>query len=634
MDTSATLKDVVADPANDGAPPGDINPDDPVAETAPIDLPPRMDILHQLHATEGEQAQGSALLQHCKDGALDAVAKLVREGAPLCFLTTTGWMPLSVASFHGRFEVVSYLLSMGAGEYYKQLKQQQLANSSTARQSSADKAKRAVQQNTPLHWACYKGHAPVVWALLSWGFSVDDVDTCGNQALHLACSSGNFEIVQSVLAHAPDLAARNLYGNTPLDMTTDSMCRKLLKKIHTQATCDHCKEPFGRDRRQCLCQQCHNIYCNVDPCSTAVEVPWNSHDSAVRIVQYCCDCNQGLAVVERDLKHILATKLKTVEDSLSNIHAIELDVRAAAILPPPSEGALLDADGGEASTSAPVPKDYHVKVLTAALAKLDSDVADVEALQTAISDAQIKSANPRLIQGAHDAYKRLVSHYKLVDEIKRVLVARPVTVRSSIHGLRAAWREAKTEGVSPILLEAATRVIVMAEGEVTLYGYYMLSARIALGSKAYLNDMTKLSHGIAAVEDKGVSDALLRNAKVLRDKLYAEMAMEEALMQHDEQVDPSTNRPVYVFSDGKMFSTLLEALNHRNLVVTTALDVAMKLDETTPISPVLTDQAKELLVKLKKDIKDEQKHEDERRRLEEEEAAKKAKKGKKGKKGK
>ncbi|RHY97467.1 hypothetical protein DYB35_000536 [Aphanomyces astaci] len=584
----ATTKDpvaVAADPAHDSTLPGDNNnPEDAaLTETPAVDLPPRVDVLHQLHATEVEQAQGSALLQHCKDGAMEAVAKLVREGAPVCFVTTTGWMPLAVASFNGRVEVVNYLLSIGAGDYYKLLKQQQLAqqlaqNQQTSiainKQSSTDKSKKAAQQNTPLHWACYKGHAQVVWALLSWGYSVDDVDTCGNRALHLACSSGNFDII--VLTHAPDLTAKNMYGNTPLDMTTDSMCRKLLKKIHTQTTCDHCKEPFGRDRRQSLCQQCHNIYCNVDPCSTSyvlVEVPWNSHDSAVRVVQYCRECNQGLAVVERDLEQVLAAKLKAVDDSLSGIHAIELDIRAAALLPPPSEAAPLDAEGvaAAATPAADIPKDFFVKQLTEALAKLESDVSDVEALKTAISEAQNKAANPRLVQEANDAYKRLVSHYKLVDEIKRLLVERPVNVRSSIECLRSAWREAKSAHVSPILLEAATRVIVMAEGEVSLYGYYMLSARIGLGSKAYLNDMTKLSHGIAAVEDKGVNDTLLRNAKVLRDKLYAEMAMEVALMLFDEQLDPSTNLPVYVFNDGKRCLTLLDALSHRNHVVTMAM---------------------------------------------------------------
>ncbi|RHY23870.1 hypothetical protein DYB25_007442 [Aphanomyces astaci] len=570
----ATIKDpvaVAADPAHDSTLPGDNNnPEDAaLTETPAVDLPPRVDVLHQLHATEVEQAQGSALLQHCKDGAMEAVAKLVREGAPVCFVTTTGWMPLAVASFNGRVEVVNYLLSIGAGDYYKLLKQQQLAqqlaqNQQTSiainKQSSTDKSKKAAQQNTPLHWACYKGHAQVVWALLSWGYSVDDVDTCGNRALHLACSSGNFDII--VLTHAPDLTAKNMYGNTPLDMTTDSMCRKLLKKIHTQTTCDHCKEPFGRDRRQSLCQQCHNIYCNVDPCS----------------ISY------GLAVVERDLEQVLAAKLKAVDDSLSGIHAIELDIRAAALLPPPSEAAPLDAEGVAAvsTPAADIPKDFFVKQLTEALAKLESDVSDVEALKTAISEAQNKAANPRLVQEANDAYKRLVSHYKLVDEIKRLLVerysyevniclARPVNVRSSIECLRSAWREAKSAHVSPILLEAATRVIVMAEGEVSLYGYYMLSARIGLGSKAYLNDMTKLSHGISAVEDKGVNDTLLRNAKVLRDKLYAEMAMEVALMLFDEQLDPSTNLPVYVFNDGKRCLTLLDALSHRNHVVTMAM---------------------------------------------------------------
>ncbi|KAH9091326.1 hypothetical protein LEN26_018738 [Aphanomyces euteiches] len=606
MDAPKTDESPALDPAVDE---GDII-------EAKAELPPRIDVLYQLHATEADQAAGHALLQHCRDGSVESVKQLVREGAPVCFVTTSGWTPLAVASFNGHLELVQYLLSIGAGGYYKE---QQQAPSSPSSQGN----KKCNLQNTPLHWACYKGYPQVVAALFAFGFSVDDADSSGNRALHLACSNGNFSVLHIVLAHTTDFAAKNMYGNTPLDMTTDIVTRKLLKKLQAQSTCETCKELFSRTRRPTLCHQCHAINCDIDPCTTSVEVPWSADDSAVHSVRYCRTCIQFLTRVEMELEAVLAAKTSHISESLVKIHELELEVRAAAI---PTAISTEDATS-VISQVEPVAKDVQVKALIQALGQLDSDVADIEALKTAISDAQEKSANAWLIKRASESYKQLTAHTALVNEIKRLLVERPIKVRSSIDFLRKSWRDAKAEHVSPILVEAAQRVIVMAESEVTLYGYYMLSARIDVGSKVYLKDMTKLANAISTVEDKGVNETLLRNARVLRDKLFAEMAMEDALMNFEAQNDGS-----FAFIDGTRCSTLLEALNHRNHVVTMAVETATKMEDSTPISQTMMDQAKELLIKLKKDIKDEQKHEDERRKLEEEEAAKKAKKGKKGKK--
>ncbi|KAF0698650.1 Aste57867_10744 [Aphanomyces stellatus] len=615
-------------PVDDGTDPASSSGDE--STHVRVDLPPRVDVLHQLHATEGEQEQGHKLLQHCKElDSLDAIQGLVREGAPVCFLTTAGWTPLAVACFHGRLEIVQYLLGIGAADFYAQMKRQAAIKTSGGEKVTTA-AKKPIQQNTPLHWACYKSHAQVACALLAWGFSVEDADSCGNRALHLVCSSGNFDMIQIILAHGADVSAKNMYGNTPLDLTTDPACRKLLKKMQSQTQCDLCKEAFSRTRRPSMCHQCHTIYCNMEPCTVSVDVPWNSTDSAMHSVRFCKECMQTLSSVESELQSVLAAKRARVDGSLVEIHALEIEIRTAEIpmTTPGVEPPLVAPDASTPTTD----KDAHVKKLIHALAKLESDVADVEALQTAISDAEEKKANMRWIEDARGAYVQLTAHMALVNEIKRLLIERPISVRSTIESLRRAWEEAKAHHVNVILLEAAQRVIVMAESEVSLYGYYMLAARIEIGAKKYANDMHKLSHAIAAVDDKGVNETLLKNARVLRDKLYAEMAMEEALMPFHEDTNMDAAHVNYVFVDGKSFPTLLEALTHRNHVITMAVDIGTKMDDTTPISHELLEHGKDLLAKLKKDIKDEQKHEDERRKLEEEAAAKAAKKGKKGKK--
>ncbi|OQS05007.1 hypothetical protein THRCLA_02809 [Thraustotheca clavata] len=620
----------------------------------PAEFVPRLAILHQLHASEDDAAKGGQLCQACKDGAIDTVKSLVLDGAPVCFMTTSGWTPLAFACFNGRIEVVVYLLEIGAAEYYKQLQQP-----STARYTS--EKRKPLQQNTPLHWACYKGHCQVVWSLIQWGFSIEDADSCGNRAAHLACSSGNIDIIEIVLANSPDLSAKNIYGNTPMDLTTDSMCRKLLSKMQTQLTCDHCHEPFTRNRRTSLCQQCHNVYCNAETCTTSVQIPWSATSKSMYSVRYCKECVQALTQVEDDLKQLLSVKRQAIINAMAPISALETELQTVATristpvpatpLPqttgnsepnkPTTPGSipLTDALGGvepplQVVPEVIVPKDAAVKKIVELLIALESNTNDVEALQTAIAAAVEKKGNPLLIEEANATYKQLCAHIKLVQEIKNALATRPISTRSLIQPLRQAWYEARAEQVESALVQAAQRVIVLAESETSLYGSFMLCARIDVGSAQYANDFVRLNHCLTMVEDKGINDTLMRNACMLRDRLSSEMTLELALCNFEEKIDGITNQANYVFKDGKVVPTLLEALYLRNTTLTVAVDIATKVEENTPVAPVLLEKAKECLVKLKKDIKEEQKKEDERRRIAEEEALKAAKKGKKGKKGK
>ena len=63
-----------------------------------------------------------------------------------------------------------------------------------AKRSNVKKA-AMIAVNSPLHWACFKGHEMIVYLLLAAGFSTLDVDHCGNNARHLA--AGNLLISYS-----------------------------------------------------------------------------------------------------------------------------------------------------------------------------------------------------------------------------------------------------------------------------------------------------------------------------------------------------------------------------------------------------------------------------------------------------
>ena len=69
---------------------------------------------------------------------------------------------------------------------------------------------------TPLHHACNRGHANIVFDLLKLRAPVDAVNDAGETALHLAVYAGNILIVDQLLDMGADVNYRNAEGETPL----------------------------------------------------------------------------------------------------------------------------------------------------------------------------------------------------------------------------------------------------------------------------------------------------------------------------------------------------------------------------------------------------------------------------------
>ncbi len=83
-------------------------------------------------------------------------------------------------------------------------------------------------QNTPLLWACTKGHLRIVWMLLLDGYSPNDTDSMGNNALHLAASCGSSKVIHVLVDDGAYSTKVNVYKNLPIDMATDKECRQIL----------------------------------------------------------------------------------------------------------------------------------------------------------------------------------------------------------------------------------------------------------------------------------------------------------------------------------------------------------------------------------------------------------------------
>ncbi|RLN37559.1 hypothetical protein BBJ28_00005686 [Nothophytophthora sp. Chile5] len=309
----------------------------------PQELLIRAEPLAQQLASPADVDAGLQLIELCRDGELQTVVRLVREGAPAGFITKSGWTPLAAAAASGCNEVLLYLLGIGADGMYETSASKQDDHLLSARSGSSSGRTSpfyaAAGGNTPLHWACYKGHVDTVSLLLAAGFRAEAADTSGNRCLHLACSGGHRNVVELLLARSAAVEPRNTYGNRALDLATDPDCRRLMARFQAQNACEWCKESFSRLRRPSLCQHCHNVYCDTKPCSSSSSSvpPTTSIDqerggsegtrsevvdvaTALALAtskRYCQECATEMGKAEQDLRHVLESKLELIRRTLA-----------------------------------------------------------------------------------------------------------------------------------------------------------------------------------------------------------------------------------------------------------------------------------------------------------------------------
>lgn len=206
---------------------------------------------------------------------------------------------------------------------------------------------------------------------------------------------------------------------------------------------------------------------------------------------------------------------------------------------------------------------------------LNLSQTDAEALYTAIEAAQAKAADQELIQHAKRTYHQLVAHVALQEEIKSLMVVRPIGIRSLVEPLKSALQLAQREKVSDTMLQLAIQVIQSAEAECTLFGCNTLCEKIELGSKKHSRDIARLEASIGEAQVLGVNDKLLASAVALRDRLNAEIMLEDCLLPFTPKSSVSSETGVeiaqYLFSDGSMVFSLLQALELRSQKITAAV---------------------------------------------------------------
>ena len=92
---------------------------------------------------------------------------------------------------------------------------------------------------TPIHLAIYKVHVDIVRILLSVeGIDINIREKKIGAAIHIACKKNNIKIVSMLLASKADLFEKGEDGFLPVDMTTDTNIKKLLRKVMDKKNSD------------------------------------------------------------------------------------------------------------------------------------------------------------------------------------------------------------------------------------------------------------------------------------------------------------------------------------------------------------------------------------------------------------
>ncbi|MGC6366879.1 MAG: ankyrin repeat domain-containing protein [Candidatus Marinamargulisbacteria bacterium] len=134
-----------------------------------------------------------------KEGNLDNVQALIKDGADVNAKDEDKKTPLHIAAEEGNLDIVQALIKYGA-----------------------DVNAKDEDEETPLHIAAEKGCVDIVKALIKNGADVNAktnyyfFPNIAKTPLHIAAEEGNLNIVQVLIKSGGDVNAKDQYGETPL----------------------------------------------------------------------------------------------------------------------------------------------------------------------------------------------------------------------------------------------------------------------------------------------------------------------------------------------------------------------------------------------------------------------------------
>jgi ankyrin repeat protein len=157
-------------------------------------------------------------------GSLDAVRVLVRAGALLDAVDSSGWSAIDWAAFAGQAPVLAFLIENGGkpqvtqrgGPLLQATRHGQLECVNCLINAGAPVTTTDIAGRTPLHLACWFSHTEVAKALIAAGAPVDAQDPQLRTPLHYCAWFGNSEIIPMLLERRVPLNAGDKAHDTPL----------------------------------------------------------------------------------------------------------------------------------------------------------------------------------------------------------------------------------------------------------------------------------------------------------------------------------------------------------------------------------------------------------------------------------
>ncbi len=89
----------------------------------------------------------------------------------------------------------------------------------------------SLDQDTPIHWACYKGILEDVKSMVKTDIDVNVIGDIGNTPLHQAASKNHYEIVKFLLNSGADPKVKNIYGDLAEDCVSEPDEKDIIKLL-------------------------------------------------------------------------------------------------------------------------------------------------------------------------------------------------------------------------------------------------------------------------------------------------------------------------------------------------------------------------------------------------------------------
>lgn len=199
----------------------------------------------------------------------------------------------------------------------------------SGKQIMNDSSDKPAGQHTPLHWSSFNGHLHVVWALIKQGFNPNEIDKYGNNCIHHAVAGSRKDILETFLAFGVQVNHKNNRSHTPIQMTSDPELKEIIQGAISANRCKKCSSVFDIRNTKHLCQVCKKYFCTNCKIFSWVFIAPDSTEEEKPVLR-CSDCQTLVDQAEYQLQEAIDSnslpKLTSLIEKISNEN-INVDVK-------------------------------------------------------------------------------------------------------------------------------------------------------------------------------------------------------------------------------------------------------------------------------------------------------------------